>query len=132
LAPTSIHRRAHPLGANDLADHHPAHRVVGGPGDAVAECGKRQMPHLKPPAIGENRDNHCRYQHRQTDKNLRPPPLDALDISTDERAEDHHRRHAQQRHERHLKCRACALVDKDADHQHLEPSYREDDEADQP
>ena len=89
------HRRAHPLGADDLADHHPPHRVVGRPGDAVAEAGDRQLPHFEHAGIGQRGDHRRGRQHRQADDDLRPTPLDALDIGADQRAEQHHRRHSQ-------------------------------------
>jgi len=131
LAPTSIDIAAL-SGADDLADHDAAHRVVGGPGDAVDKAGERQMPHREPAEIGEHREPDGCCQHDQQDGDQRDPPLDPLDPGADDRAKQRHRQHAQHRHQGDVERRAGVLIDKDADDQHLQPAHREGDDPDHP
>ena len=73
-----------------------------------------------------------RRQHRQHDGDQRGAPLDPFGERADEGAEQRHRQHAQHRHQRDVESRAGVLIDKDADHQHLEPAHREGNDADRP
>jgi hypothetical protein len=126
------HRRAHPLRPDNLADHHPPHRVVGRPGDTVAKAGDREVPDCEPAGIGQHRQRQRGHQHCEDDDRQCDAPLDPLGADADDGAEQRHRQHPQHRHQRHGEGRVGVLVDKHADDDHLEPAHREDDGADCP
>jgi hypothetical protein len=123
------HRHAHLLAADHLADHDAAHRVVGGPANAVDEAGQRELPDREVPGIGQHRQRGGTAAHQRDHADLRGAPLDPFRHRAKHRAEQPHRQQAQHGHHGNEEGRASGAVDEHRDGQGFQPA---DDEHDQP
>ena len=126
------HRGAHLRGADHLADHHPPHRIVGRPADAVDEAGDGQMPHREQVQVRQHRQHERGRHHAGDDDDERGAPLHPLGHRAQERAEQTHRQQAQHRHHGNDEGGAGGLVDEHADRDGLHPADHENHQPDEP